>query len=170
MTGPRPGDFLVVETDGRAAAAIRWFERHAATEADRPSAWANHAAIMADGYLIEANPGGVQMAPLEKYDGHHFAWSSRQLTDVQREQIVGGAVALLGIPYSWLDIAAIGASALGAIPDPVWHRLNRPDRLICSQVVAHVYEAAGDPLDKGPSCRVTPAMLARPRVLTGGKP
>lgn len=167
MTGPRPGDWIVVATDGPAAAVIRGFEWHAANEADRPFAWANHAAIVADGYLIEANPRGVQMAPLEKYAGHHWAWSSRELSDEQREEIVGGAVALLGIPYSWLDILAIGASALGAVPDPVWHRLNRPDRLICSQLVAHVYEAAGDPLDKGPSCRVTPAMLARPRTLTG---
>jgi hypothetical protein len=171
-TTARPGDFFVVATGGREAAVIRWAERHAANHADRPGAWANHAGIIGpNGTVWEANPrGGFQPAHLSKYDGMHLAWSSRPITDEQRMEALAVCRSLEAIPYGWDDIVALGISTLGAVPDSVWEQLNRPDRLICSQAVAHVYRAIGDPLTAGPDCRVTPAHLALPLVLTGGTP
>jgi hypothetical protein len=170
-TTARPGDYFVVATTGREGAVIRWAERHAANQLDRPGAWANHAGIIGpNGTVWEANPrGGFQPAHLEKYAGCRLEVSSRPLTDEQRLEALAVCRSLEAIPYGWDDIVALGISTLGAIPDPVWEQLDRPDRLICSQAVAHVYRAIGDPLTLGPDCRVTPAHLALPRVLIGGQ-
>jgi hypothetical protein len=164
-----PGDYFVVATGGWEAKVIRFAERHNVNPADRVGAWANHAGIIGeDGVIWQANPGGgFQPGHIDQYAGHQLAWSSRPLTSLQRERALGAMEPLQGIPYSWLDILALGVSTLGAVPDPVWHRLDRPDRLICSQAVAHIYRQIGDPLTGGPDCRVTPAHLARPVVLTG---
>lgn len=177
-TTGRPGDYIVVATDGWEASVIRGFQWYSANKADRDGAWANHVALIGHGCLWEAQPGkgkskGFQPAPLDKYDRFHHAISSRPLTETQRFGAVAVAEGMQGIRYNWLDIAALGFSALGAVPDPVWERLNRPDRLICSQAVAHIYRTVGDPLTAGPAeldCRVTPAHLARGTVLRGGTP
>lgn len=171
-TTARPGDYFVVATHGWEAKVIRFAERHNANRIDREGAWANHAGIFGEnGTIYEAQPhGGFQTSHIDAYAGFHLAWSSRQLTPVQREEAVAVAEGLLGIRYGWPDILALGASTLGAVPDPVWHRLERPDRLICSQAVAHIYRAIKDPLTIGHDCRVTPAHLACARILTGAKP
>lgn len=174
-----PGDYFVVATDGYGAKFIRFFERHAANPKDREGAWANHAGIYlgrgdvaTTPDIAEASGPHFRLARLTDYDGLKIAFSSRPLTDAQRNQAVGIAheMADAKIPYGFLDILALGASALGAVPQPVWDRLNDGRTMICSQSVARIYRLIGDPITAGPDCRVTPAHLARTDVLTGGSP
>jgi hypothetical protein len=149
---PRVGDWAVVHTSGKYARPIQAFTG---------SEW-NHAIVyVGNGLIIEAAPGGVRLAKLSKYDGCPILWSSVDLTDEQRDTIRREAMMLRGIPYSYLDIAALGLSCAGIIPLVVFDRLDRPDRLICSQLVVVVYRKAGIILftDKA-DCRVTPGDLA----------
>lgn len=148
----RPGDYFVVATGGFVATLIRWFT----------GSWANHCGVyVGAGQIIEANPAGVQMTSLSKYDGLHIAWSCVPLTEIERAQILGASYVLAGIPYGFLDVAAIVLRRWG-VGGWADHRLDRGDRLICSQLVARAYRIAGRPLMPGvPDNYVTPGDLAR---------
>lgn len=151
----RAGSYGVVATTGWKARAIQW----------GTGSWANHAYIpVSDTHCVEAQPGGARLTPLSDYDGCRTAYNDAQpLSDAQRAVIVAAALACLGTPYGWWDIVA-QAWACSRIPTPafVWHRVERQDRLICSQLVARCYARAGVPLtrDGQLSCEVTPAQLA----------
>ena len=146
------GTIVVVRTNGWVARLIRGF-----TDSDF-----NHALVIDHGRLIEADPGGVQPAPLSKYDGAHMAWLLPE-TPVAGELIADAARAMLGIPYGFLDIACILLSASGIVPEPVWHRLERGDRLICSQACARAFRAAMRRalIAAKADCRVTPGDIGR---------
>lgn len=93
--------------------------------------------------IVEANPSGAALAPLTEYP--HAIWSHMALTTQQRHAIANAAHALVGTPYSWVDDACIGLADLFGwhVPEPVRHRLNRRDRLMCSQLVDRAYAMAG---------------------------
>lgn len=174
----RPCDYFTVQTHGVVAEGIRWFERHNINPEDREGAWANHAGVFGEGTIYQASPPslsrklkyethGFQEGDLLEYAGCRIAISSRPLTDHQRDLGLGSIEAMVGIPYNLLDIGALGFSTVGAVPEPVWDRLNRGDRLICSQAVAKVQRDMNDPITVGQDCRVTPAHLSCEAVLTG---
>lgn len=156
---PQAGDFFVVATNGLVARLIRWFT----------GSWANHAGVyIGAGWIAEANPAGVQLAKASKYDSCRIEWSGIALTPEEREQVVGAVGAMEGIPYGYLDLLAI---VLHRFRLTLWadRRLDRGDRLICSQVVARAYRVAGLTLMPGtPENYVTPGDLAR--LLEGGAP
>lgn len=164
---PQAGDYFVVATNGVVARLIRWFT----------GSWANHCGICLGGDLVvEANPGGVAVGHLSEYAGEHIAWSHFDLTEKEQDRIVGACNAMLGIPYSFKDIAAMVLKRAGV---KWWaaHRLNRGDRLICSQLVVRAYRVAGfDLVPNVPDNYVTPgdlaAVLERTRTPTsaGGAP
>lgn len=64
---------------------------------------------------------------------------------VDRLRVVDKALELVDrkVRYSWLDIVAIGLSKLRLPMGWAFKRLNRGDRLICSQLVAVCWEAGG---------------------------
>lgn len=148
---PQAGDYFVVATNGTVARLIRWFT----------GSWANHAGICLGGDLVvEANPHGVAVGHLSEYAGHHIAWSRFDLTEREQDRIIGACNAMLGIPYSFKDIAALALRRWGV---RIWadHRLARGDRLICSQLVVRAYRVAGFDLVPGvPDNFVTPGDLA----------
>ncbi len=102
--------------------------------------------LVGGGELVEAEPGGARSAPLSEYDGRSIRWSTGrlQLTDDQRTAIVAAARGYLGVPYSFLDYAALAA-----------HRFRLPGNSlvkgyvadtrhqICSQLVDQCYRDAG---------------------------
>lgn len=151
-----PGDWGVIREDnqsGRLVGAAEFLDELAQghwSSADRASLW-RHAVIVerVDGttvHAIEARPSGAGRAvyPLVSAD---VRWSAGRyaLTEVQRQTIVGWAVAHIGAGYSWaayLRQAAVrlhvpGAAALLA------HQVEVSGEFICSQYVDAAYQAAG---------------------------
>lgn len=150
MTDPLPGDYATVRTNGIAAAGIRW-----ATGSP-----VNHAFVyIGGGRIIEARPSGACISPLTAYDGHALHWSRDGLADWQRHVIVERAHLMLGLPYGWLDIAAIGAHRLGLDWAWVLGRLSSDWSVVCSQLVDRAYRPAGVDLTGKPSWEVTPGDL-----------
>jgi cell wall-associated NlpC family hydrolase len=131
---PALGAFGVTRTDGWAAWVIRAVTRSTC----------NHAFVyVGNGNIVEAQPKGATLSPARIYP--HAIWSTMPLTDVQRECIAAEALKLVGTPYSWVDDACIGLADLFGwhVPEPVRHRLNRRDRLMCSALVDQAYRDAG---------------------------
>ena len=131
---PDLGAFGVTATPGWKAWVIRVITKSAV----------NHAFIfVGDGQIVEANPSGAATGNVDEYP--HAIWSHMALTTQQRHAIANAAHALVGTPYSWVDDACIGLADLFGwhVPEPVRHRLNRRDRLMCSQLVDRAYAMAG---------------------------
>jgi len=84
--------------------------------------------------IVEANPAGAGLTPVSAYG--QVIWSEPPPQGMGYA-VANAALALLGTPYSWVDDAAIGIAKLSGwhVPDAVRHRLNRKDRLMCSQLV-----------------------------------
>ena len=131
-----PGSHFVVRTGGLAGQVIRLGTR----------SQANHAGIIldADGTTVEAQPGGAVVGHLSRYKRHLVVVNDLEpLDDATRAWIVDEARALIGTPYSWLDIAALGLTALGIRWAWLARRVARTDRLVCSQAVDLAYQRAG---------------------------
>jgi hypothetical protein len=118
------------------------------------------------GWTIGAYPGGARLVELECQPESlpGALWSSGviTLTGQQRNDIVGAAMKLQGIPYSFLDYAALAAHHL-SLGDPALKRyISSTRHLICSQLVDEVYNEAGIQLfnDGRWPGYVTPADLA----------
>jgi hypothetical protein len=132
-TLPPVGSFGVTATGGIAGWFIRLgtFSRY------------NHAFIVGPGGLIvEATPYGAKyghtsMYPKAKYNLHTV------LPDATREHIWANAQAMLGTKYNWLDILALSLRFFGLRFNWIAKRIQRTDRLICSQSVDLAYQRAG---------------------------
>jgi hypothetical protein len=180
---PSPGDYFVVETAGVVAKGIRFAQKHW-LGVPVEGQWANHCGIYrGDGQIIEANVqrrglrfrGEVQVTEWAKYENLHHAWSHEPLTHDERELIVGAAEGMVGVPYSFLDIGAMLLELFpGLLGEAARERLNRGDRLICSQVVARGYRVARRILVRRKADNfVLPGELAArlaPPIVSRGKP
>jgi cell wall-associated NlpC family hydrolase len=88
-------------------------------------------------------------------------WSTLPLTDDQRAAIVAAGHAYVGVPYSYLNYAAIAARRLRSPAARFLRRyVNSTRHLICSQLVASAYAAAGIRLGQPEPGDTTPADLA----------
>ncbi len=126
----------------------------------------NHAGVyVGNGDVVEAQPGGARLVPVEMYLGPGTFWAEGAfLANFNGVFTDGGAVAeyaksMVGTPYSYSDIVAIALAqprfkkVFGFDPidehvqwndQPWWvKRLARKDRLICSQLVDEAYRLAG---------------------------
>ena len=104
--------------------------------------------------VVEAEPSGARIAPVaaRKRD----LWSKVNISQQQRNQAVQWALSKVGTPYGFGDIVAIGLCSrrIGLDWDPnhppkFIQRLNDPNTLICSQLVAMAYQSAGITLVPG---------------------
>lgn len=150
---PRPGDFGVIKSTGIAARAI---------QIGTVSRW-NHAFIyIGNGKIIEAIPSkGLIVSDASKYD--RIAWSQHTiLTDAQREIIVEKAKSLLGKPYGFLDILVLSLRILGLkiLKGKFVEKLAIRQGIICSELEAICYSAAGIQLVDKPEYLTTPGDLA----------
>lgn len=154
MTEPLPGDFFTTKTAGPfmdrfAAWVIRWgtARRINGGWVDAP---VNHAGLyVGDGVIVEA-VGKVRYGNIDEYPDAH--WSTGRLpaaltpNDAQRKAIVDAAHAMVGRPYGWLDLLAIGLAQkrVGAhVTSDTWwaRRLSSGRTLICSETVEVGYAA-----------------------------
>jgi len=150
VSTPLPGDFGLVRTPDLMGALIRLGTRSPA----------NHAFIyVGAGNIVEAAPGGARVRSVAEY-GDRVRWSSIALTPAQRVLVVDAARSLVGRPYGFLDIAALALASFGLPTGWVERRVARCTGLICSQLVALAYEAAGIELSPGDTpATTTPADL-----------
>lgn len=163
MTAIQRGDYLSIHTHGLPALGIQIGTR----------SWFNHAALyvgIVDGIpsIVEANPAGVQLSPLSRYDRLSYVVSRIPLSPWQRAKICAEARRLVDarVGYGWLDIVALAGVQLGWTPSCVDERARRDDRLVCSQVVTACYEAAGLSIIPGVDpWAVTPGDLAREELV-----
>jgi uncharacterized protein YycO len=129
---PNVGDYGVVRTSGAAGALIRFGTRSTV----------NHAFVhIGDGQIVEAQPGGAIISPATNYPD--AIWSHRDLTDSDRASIAHWAKQQVGVPYGWPDIAALAFACYGITNKQINQRIERMDRLICSQLVDKAYMLAG---------------------------
>jgi hypothetical protein len=91
----------------------------------------------ADGSTVEANPPGAFRGRVQRGD----VVVSVPLTDAQRAKVPALAGDLVGTPYGWLDVAALGLAQFGLQLPVLERRLARPDRLFCSQLVDVVWQS-----------------------------
>lgn len=141
MTDPLPpvGSFGVTATGGFIGWVIRKFTRSRV----------NHAFIVGPGGLIvEANPSGAAFGHISQYPKARYNLHT-VLPDETREKIWQTALGFAqanngkGVGYGWLDIVAITLKRFHISIGWVDLRIQRQDRLICSQLVDLAYERAG---------------------------
>lgn len=129
---PLIGDYGTVRTGGLAAKLIRFGTRSPV----------NHAFVyIGGGQIVEAQPGGAAISQLSAYT--NVQWDKRiDSSDVGRD-IAKAALGMVGTPYNWLDIAALTFACYGMRNRWIDRRIERDDRLICSQLVDKAYQLAG---------------------------
>ena len=136
---PQPGDWGLTQIGGLSGLAVRvaqWL---------RGSGWSNyqHALLLLDdGTVLEAEPGGARITPLEGY-GKPITWSSWPLTDAQRAEVVLVTRTKVGVPYSVLTYISLVLLRLHIRPDWVVRRVESDGEEICSELVDRVYLEAG---------------------------
>jgi uncharacterized protein YycO len=151
----RPGDYICVRTTGGISRLIEIITRSPYT----------HAAIISeDGFLIEAEPGGVRTTSITEYDGCLMTSNTTEpTTPEQRATILTYAHGRLGEPYNWNADLTDGLADLGIR----WRFLTRFARgrkaIMCSQLVATAGVLAGLPswqCGKPTTASVVPGDLA----------
>jgi len=150
---PAPGDYGVVHTNGFFGKLIRL---------GTLSRW-NHAFVyIGNGQIVEANPSGVAISPVDKYPAYYVAWNQHEkLNEEQRMQIVAHAKSMVGVSYGFVDIANLAFRILGLkviANTKIFKTASKRYGVICSELVAECYGAAG--IDFGSPISVTPGDLA----------
>jgi hypothetical protein len=132
--------------------------------------WANHVFITLDdrGTIAEAEPGGLRKAHLDEYEGYRCSLNLHEMyTPDQRQKVVDGTTALIGVPYDDLAIVNDGLEVLRVHWRWLIKAANSDHELMCSQAVAVVGAQAGFDWLCGRSAavEVTPADLAKRDVM-----
>lgn len=157
---PSPGDFFLAPIPGRVGAAIR-FGQFLNGEGFLP--WQHAGILLENGETMEAMPGGAIIGQINRWKPEELKWSTGlvDLTAAQRSDIVHYARTREGVPYSFIDYAAVAAHRFH-LPLP-WLKkyISSSGHQICSQMVDWVYWQAGVHLfrDRRWPGYVTPASL-----------
>ena len=149
---PRLGAFMVTETGGFVAWAIRKITKSPV----------NHAGVyVGHGFLVEAQPGGARVSLAARYP--KAIWSTPPISVHTDLAIINAALDLVGTPYNFLDIAAQALVRVFHWKAPNWalKRISNPERLQCAQLVDIAYGKAGVELfsDGRPAGLISPGDL-----------
>lgn len=155
---PEPGTFGLVRTPGYVGRLIDAGQRLVGS-----GSYYTHAfVVVGHGLAVQSQASGAELTTLERVTSNRTAaYSPLALTDDQRIDICGEAVALVGTPYGYLDYLAIGMARLMHV-DTLERYVATTGHMICSQLVDEVYRRAG--IDLFPdriNGDVTPGDLAR---------
>lgn len=120
--------------------------------------------VLDDGTVMEAMPSGARIAPLGAVLLRRplaFSWAIH-LTEDQRERIVAEARKCEGVKYGFSAYLYLVLTFFGFKAERLQAYLERNGRMICSQLVDHVYFKAGIELfaDGRAPFDVTPGDLA----------
>ncbi|WP_438489637.1 hypothetical protein [Streptomyces sp. S186] len=140
-THPLPGDIGLTQISGVTGRLIRFGEW---INGDGFADYEHAFLVLPGGRLLEAEPGGARIRPLSEYDGSGPLYVCPEgLTEQQRERICGAADRYVGVPYSFLDYAAIATHRFH-LPVPGLRRYVASSRhMICSQLVDQCYQDGG---------------------------
>jgi len=123
------GTIFVLRSGGWMGALIRLATRSSV----------NHTGIaLGDGRTVEAMPRGATIG--REQDGPDVIWGTDLLATIEAQRpgagvrIAAEALRLVGTPYGFLDIAALGLTAIGLRWGWLERIVGRQDRLICSQL------------------------------------
>jgi cell wall-associated NlpC family hydrolase len=170
----QPGDIGLVTTTGPGPRMIRLGDWIYAKRVHTRHELVNHVAVaIGHGLAVAANPSGAAVCSATSWRTVEWRTYRRPLTSSERDTLAKAAEDLVGVPYSWLDIACLTLEQLGADvqhddgkPTAIGRRITSDRRLVCSQLAAKVYADCGLPLflDRSPG-EVTPGDLARSPLL-----
>ena len=148
MSHYQPGTILLIDHDGLVPAGIRLFTR---------SPW-NHAAVcLGDGRTVEAGANGAFIGSEGNGSARHLAVNVGEFTDQERQLITMKALSLVGVPYNFLDIVLLAIHGLtGRLVPMLTRRVAKSHSMICSQLAAVCWQAAGYQWGQDPSL-ITPA-------------
>ncbi|MFE7246063.1 hypothetical protein [Streptomyces sp. NPDC057580] len=140
-TEPQPGDIgltSITGTVGRLIQIGQWLN------GDGFGPYEHAFIVLPDDQLIEAEPGGAQVAPLSEYDDREVLYvSPAGLTPAQREAIVSCALKYRDVPYSFLDYAALAAHRFHLPVPGLRTYVESTGHMICSQLCDQAYKDAG---------------------------
>lgn len=130
----RPGDYCCVDIPGKFP--FSWFTGFAIRHFTHSDF--DHVFVITseDGEIVEARPSGAQISNISEYDGLELQFSTTDLTDEQRANIVEHAYSYVGTPYGFLDIAYLGLYLNHIQPEWLFNKVVSEHRMICSQLVA----------------------------------
>jgi hypothetical protein len=101
------------------------------------SPWTHAGCVLDGGRILEAMPGGARIGSLDELAGRPHAFSTWDLPDAKRVELVAAAAQFVGVPYSGADYAAITLHDLAPSYDAEWLRdfIDTSNHLLCSQLV-----------------------------------
>jgi hypothetical protein len=140
-TRPQPGDIGLTQISGTAGRLIRlgqWLNGNGF--ADYQHAFL----VLPDDRLLEAEPGGARIRPLSSYDDRSVLYvCPPEYPPAMRKDVCAAAERYVGVPYSFLDYAAIAVHRIH-LPVPGLRRyVAATGHMICSQLVDRCYQDAG---------------------------
>lgn len=133
----QPGDFAVCPAGGAGGWWIGLGERMAGSGF---AYWRHALVYVGGGRVLQAEPGGAQIAGRGVRRGDLWSSGIIGLTDSQRALVPHLAGHYAGAGYSWLDYAAIGLHHLGVPAPGLRAYITSTRHLICSQL-ADQFEA-----------------------------
>jgi uncharacterized protein YycO len=157
---PQPGDIGLTKIGG----VLGWFVYLGQCLIGDRSKWTHAFVVLHNDMLIEAQPGGALLFPLDKYKNREVVYvSPDDLTQEQRDAIVAEATMLQGTPYSYADYVALFLELLGIRSKFLRKYVRTSGRLICSQLCDLSYQRGGYHLfdDGRLPMDITPGDLAR---------
>lgn len=88
------------------------------------------------GFVFEARPGGAGFRELAEFNQEKILWLPQPLSVQQRQQIQSLMNSKIGCPYSFVDYAAIAATALDVDWCADWAKsyVSADGHMICSQM------------------------------------
>ncbi len=133
MVGQRAGTYGCVPSNS----VTGWIIEHGTA-----SPYGHAFLVATEGRVLEARPGGVGYADLERYVKMGAVFNDDEpLTEDYRRTVLQAGIGLIGAGYDWPAILNLAARCLGrsspALP------VGRRNRFICSQYVTVTATAAG---------------------------
>lgn len=135
---PQPGDIGLTQIGGRVGFAIRFGQL---LDGDGFANYEHAFVWIGGGNLVEAEPGGARQANIREYATDTVEWL-RCPPDLG-SAVAAAALTLVGVPYSFLDYAAIAAHRLH-IPYPQLKTyIASSGHMICSQLCDRAAQLGG---------------------------
>lgn len=104
--------------------------------------WEHAFVLLPGNQILEAEPGGAVIVPMH-YSDVYWCEGIFELLPPDPDRIDEEGQGLKGIPYSFLDYAALAAHRLH-IPSPQLRSyINSTDHMICSQMADEFYQRLG---------------------------
>lgn len=145
MTTPKPGDFFLAPMPGRVGKGVQFGQF---LNGEGYILFQHAGQLLENGDTIEAMPGGAIIGDINRWKPEELRWSSGliELTDTQRTIAISTGYACKGVPYSFVDYAALAAHRFH-IPTPgLKEYIEDSGHMICSQMVDYIYHRAGKQL------------------------